>query len=99
MAAAFGQMGMNPADFWQMSWRDFQIKQRGFFELKNQEYKRTWEQTRLLAFYAIKPHDVHRRFPTAKDLFMFRWEKPIYPELTPEIIDYWERKMGKTLTN
>jgi len=92
---AFGQIGMNPADFWRMSWRDFQLKQQGFFELKNSEYKSEWERARFVAFYTLAPHDVKRRLHSYQDLIRFPWEKSEAVELTEEDYDYWLRKVGR----
>jgi len=95
MAMTFGQMGMNPVDFWQMSWRDFKLKQRGFFERLNSEYRTSWEQARLMAFYSVSPYAKKGHLQTAKDLFIFDWEKEELPELTEEQMDYYLRKLGK----
>ena len=94
MAIAFGQMGMNPVDFWQMSWRDFKLKQRGFFERLNSEYRTSWEQARLMAFYSVRPYAIKGHLQTAKDLFRFDWEKEELPELTEEQMDYYLRKLA-----
>lgn len=96
MSIAFGQMGMNPADFWSMSWRDFQLKQRGFFELKQTEIRTQWEAARMIAFWSVKAM-TGRKWPHKfKDLGAFGWEQDDVKRLpTEEEIRYWVLKYGK----
>ena len=89
---AFGQMGMSPAEFWRMSWRDFQLKQQGFFEMKNEEYKLSWTQARFIAFYAAS--GFLKKGTKMKDLIRFDWERDDAIELTDDQIQYWLNKVG-----
>lgn len=93
MEIAFGQMGMNPAEFWRMSFRDFRLKQQGFFELRNQDFKNGWEQTRFISYYSaigfLKKHT------KMKDICRFEWEKAEVKFPTAEEMRFWTLKMGR----
>ena len=86
-------MNLSPAEFWPLSFRDWLLKQRGFFDMKNAEYRDNWERTRMAAFYAIAPWNKAIRTP--QDVFRFDWEKVEHFELTEEQMDYFLRKVGK----
>lgn len=77
-----------------MSWRDFQLKQQGFFEHENDRYKADWERARFVGFYAVAAWSKGLKKPT--DLVKFAWEKEAEVELpTKEDIRYWTLKYGK----
>jgi len=86
-------MGMNPVDFWRMSFRDFKLKQQGFIELRNKDFKNGWEQVRFISYYAaigfLKKHT------RMKDICRFEWEKEAAKLPTDEELRYWVLKMGK----
>ena len=89
-------MGMNPAEFWSMSWRDFGLKQRGFFELRNAEYRTQWEQSRFVAFYSFLGMAKKNSLKRVTDLVRFDWEKDEVKLPTKEEMRYWLLKYGKT---
>jgi hypothetical protein len=64
---------MSPAEFWQMSWRDFRLKQQGFFELENNRFRTGWEQARFAAFYSVQPWAKKGRMNKMTDLMRFEW--------------------------
>jgi hypothetical protein len=90
-------MGMNPAEFWAMSWRDFQLKQRGFFELRNMDYKSQWEQARMISFWSVRAMTSKRWPRKFKDLGEFPWEENDVKLPTKEEMRYWMLKYGKYL--
>ena len=98
MTVAFGHMRISPAEFWhEISYRDFILARRGFFETKDAEYKTSWEQARFMAFFSVTPHTKKGALNNMKDLVMFEWEKPEQVELTEEMMDYMLRKVGNKI--
>jgi hypothetical protein len=87
-------MGMNPAEFWAMSWRDFQLKQRGFFELRNMDFRKEWEIARFVAYYSAA--GFLKKGTKLKDIVRFDWEKEVKLP-TKEEMRYWMLKYGKYL--
>lgn len=87
-------MGMDPAEFWSMSWRDFQLKQRGFFELENERYKRSWEQARFIGFTA---NGFRKKGSKMTDLIKFDWEYKDVEYPTKEELRWNVLKYGKYL--
>jgi hypothetical protein len=77
-----------------MSWRDFQLKQQGFFKRENELFKQQWEQTRFISYYSalgfLKKH------VRMNDLVTFPWEKQDVKLPTEEEMRYWVLKYGKT---
>ena len=92
-------MGMNPADFWPLSFRDWMLKQRGFFELRNQDYKTSWEQARMISYYSIIGFAKKGKIKRPQDLFKFDWEKQAVTYPTRDEMDYWVKKMGRYVDN
>lgn len=88
-------MGMNPADFWPMSWRDFRLKQQGFFEMVNAQYRTQWEAARFVAFYCVQPWAKKGRLNRVTDLVRFEWERQDVEIPSKEEIRYWTLKYGK----
>jgi|TARA_R110000851_G_scaffold2992_2_gene12115 hypothetical protein len=49
-------MDINPDVFWNLTMREFQLKQRGYLERLEDEQIHGWNLTRTLACYILKPH-------------------------------------------
>jgi len=49
-------MDINPEDFWNLTMREFQLKQRGYLERLEDEQIHSWNLNRTLACYILKPH-------------------------------------------
>lgn len=92
-------MKLDPAVFWRMSLREWLLAQRGFFELKEAETKRSWEQTRMISFYAYKSNPNLRRNSLRRfsDIARFPWdgEAGNVPKLSSDQLDYLLRKAGR----
>ena len=93
LATALGQMKLDPAVFWRMSWREFALAQRGFFEMKNEELKSQWEQTRVIAFWSTK--DTKQSVRRPQQLFKLAWDDSEVKLPTKEDMRYWMLKYGK----
>lgn len=86
-------MGMNPADFWAMSWRDFHLKRRGFFERETELFRREWERARFISYYSAI--GFLKKGTKMKHLIEFEWEKSDVRLPTKEEMRYWMLKYGK----
>ena len=56
LKTAFGVVGLTPGVFWCMSWREYELALRGFFEHESQEAKRALYNAQLTGYYAVKPY-------------------------------------------
>lgn len=58
--------------------------------------RRTWEQTRLIAYYSVKPHVKRNTMNTVDSLFKFDWEKKKDAEVfKPDEMEYIIKKYGR----
>ena len=91
-------MRLNPAVFWRMSWKEFTLAQRGFFESEEQKLKNMWEIARWQAYISVMPYAKEGRLSGPQSLIRFPWEKAKGSDielLTSEEEDLLVRKMGK----
>ena len=49
--------------------------QRGFFEAKEMDARQGWEQARMTAYFAVKPHAKRGQLTKITDLIKFEWDK------------------------
>ena len=89
---AFGVVGLAPDVFWRMSWKDYELTVRGFFEKTEADAKRQLMNAQLTGYYAVKPYlkkgMTFERFAGIKS----DREKTLP---TAEELDYMVRKMGR----
>lgn len=64
---------MTPAEFYELTPREFSNKSIGHFERVERDFKTSWEQTRWLASKVMAPHLKKPLKP--EDLATFPWEK------------------------
>lgn len=64
---------MTPAEFYELTPREFSNKSVGYFERVERDFKTSWEQTRWLAAMVMNPHLKKALKPN--DLATFPWEK------------------------
>jgi hypothetical protein len=91
-----GVIGLNPAVFWSLSLTEWLHVQRGYFMKEELQTRQSWEQARLISFYAVKPHVKRNTLNTVDSLFKFGWEKQNeVQKLDQNEIDYIIRKYGR----
>jgi len=92
---AFGVVGLTPGVFWLMSWREYELTLRGFFERQNDEAERNLRNAQLTGYFAVKPYlpkgMTFERFAGIK-----REAKPLP---TQKEVNEMVRKLGKYYTN
>ena len=72
-AFALGNMGMSLDDYLGMTLRSFCNKSNGFNSQREQEYKRSWEQTRFIGYWQVNAFS--KKHVKLKSLMKFPWEK------------------------
>lgn len=65
---------MTPDEMNQFDFRELFIKIKSHFENKDAEYKRTWEQTRFMAYWSVMPHTGKNANLKPTDLIKFDWD-------------------------
>ena len=82
-ASAYG-LGLLPEEFWDLTFHEFFLIQRG----RNQKIEMTerfeWERTRWLACVMMQPHKKKGARLNPQDLVKFEWEKGSLKEINPE---------------
>lgn len=66
-------MSLTPAEFYELTPREFSNKSVGHFDRVERDFKTSWEQTRWLAAMVMNPHLKKALKPN--DLATFPWEK------------------------
>ena len=72
---AFGQLGMNVDDFYDMLPREFWNKVEGFYELENMRQRSDWERTRWSTCLLLNIQIQKGKRIKPQDLILFDWEK------------------------
>tara|TARA_R110000824_G_scaffold21065_4_gene78814 strand:+ start:228 stop:533 length:306 start_codon:yes stop_codon:yes gene_type:complete len=72
---AFGQLGMNVDDFYDMLPREFWNKIEGFHDLENMRQRSDWERTRWSTCLLLNIHLAKGKSIKPIDLIQFEWEK------------------------
>ncbi|MGV7234755.1 MAG: hypothetical protein ACQ9ET_00710 [Nitrosomonadaceae bacterium] len=88
---AFGVVGLTPAVFWNMSWKDYELTVRGFFKQKKEDAERELINAKLIGYHAISPH-LKKRMSFAEFAGI---EKKRVKLPTAEELEYMAKKMGK----
>ena len=84
---AFGQLGMNVDDFYDMLPREFWNKVDGFYELENMRQRSDWERTRWSTCLLLNIQLPKNKSIKPTDLMRFEWEEEALK------IDFEELKM------
>ena len=69
-----GDLQMTPDEMNQFDFRELLIKIKGHFDNKDSEYKKTWEQTRFMAYWSVMPHTSKTSNLKPTDLIKFDWD-------------------------
>ena len=77
---AFGQLGMNVDEFYDMLPREFWNKVEGFYELENLRQRNDWERTRWSTCLLLNIQLPKNKSIKPTDLMEFDWEKNIKKE-------------------
>ena len=72
---AFGQLGMNVDDFYDMLPREFWNKLEGFYELENMRQRSDWERTRWSTCLLLNIQLSKGKSIKPTDLIVFEWEQ------------------------
>jgi len=72
---AFGQLGMNVDDFYNMLPREFWNKVDGFYELENMRQRSDWERTRWSTCLLLNIQMAKGKSLKPTDLIKFEWEE------------------------
>ena len=72
---AFGQLGMNVDDFYNMLPREFWNKVDGFYELENMRQRSDWERTRWSTCLLLNIQMAKGKSIKPTDLIVFEWEE------------------------
>jgi hypothetical protein len=90
---ALGVVGLTPEAFWRLSWKEYELTLRGFFERQEAEARRDYEVARLVSYYSVAPY--MKRKKTLKEFMPFDWEKREVKLPTPEELEYMSKKFGR----
>lgn len=69
-----GKFGVRPKDFWKLTLKEYILIAKGYYEVKSEEYKHTWEVARWQAFINLQPHIKKNSISNPLDLIKFEWE-------------------------
>ncbi len=72
-AVAYG-FGLLPSEFWNMTFHEFFLLQRGRNEQMELKERFEWERTRWLACLLLQPHRKKGSKLNPRDLIRFEWE-------------------------
>ena len=76
MEAKSYSFGLLPDNFWDLTFHEYFLMQRGVYEYENSKEKREWERIRWLACVLMQPHKKKGTTLNPIDLMRFEWEKP-----------------------
>ena len=67
--------GLLPDQFWDLTFHEFFLMQRGSIEKENAKQRADWERTRWLACVMLQPHKKKSQKLQPQDLVKFDWER------------------------
>tara|TARA_R100001510_G_scaffold42925_1_gene39386 strand:- start:26 stop:343 length:318 start_codon:yes stop_codon:yes gene_type:complete len=73
-ASAYG-IGLLPSEFWDLTFHEFFLMQRGRNELMEMQERFEWERVRWLACVNMQPHKKKGSTLNPIDLIKFDWER------------------------
>tara|TARA_R110001583_G_scaffold97091_1_gene241833 strand:- start:211 stop:543 length:333 start_codon:yes stop_codon:yes gene_type:complete len=73
-ASAYG-VGILPEQFWNLTFHEFFLMQRGRNEILEMKERFEWERVRWLACVNMQPHKKKNSKLNPQDLIRFEWEK------------------------
>lgn len=56
LSVALGQLAMRSEDFWNDTPQEFFLRLKGQRQQEEREYREHWEQSRMIAYYAVAAH-------------------------------------------
>lgn len=68
-------MGWTEEQFWDSTLRATTNAITGYSNREQEAYRDRWEQTRMIAFYAVKPHTKEGALKRIVDLFPLPWDQ------------------------
>ena len=93
-ASAYG-IGLLPDEFWDLTFHEFFLMQRGRNESLEMKERFEWERVRWLACINMQPHKKKNTKLNPQDLVKFEWEKKdskIDPEKRKKRAEYARKK-------
>ena len=93
---AFGVVRLTPDVFWRMSWKEYELTLRGFFEQQNAISERQQMNAQLTGYYAIKPY--LRKGTTFEKFAGIEKHREKKPLPTKDEIERMVKKMGRFIT-
>lgn len=69
-----GDLQMTPDDMNMFDWRELMIKIDGYYNIVNNQYKLSWEQTRFVAYNSLLPHISKNKNLKPHDIIKFPWD-------------------------
>jgi len=100
LAFATGELGLKPAEFWKLTWAEYEVMCEGYAGKREQAYRETWETTRWMTFHLLNIQIVKRsdKLKRLEDLVRFPWDaKRDYEPSTRERFDELCKLWGKTI--
>jgi len=101
LAHATGALGLKPAEFWRLTWAEYEAMCEGYSKQREQEYRARWETTRWMTFHLLNIQIAKRKDKLKRltDLVRFPWEaKQEYRMPTREeylsLIERWGRTLA-----
>ena len=94
---ALGVVGLTPEQFWSLSWKEYELTLRGFFDKQDGQMKQQYEVARLISYYSVAPY--MKRKKTLREFMPFEWEKREVKLPTAQELDYMVRKMGRYMND
>ena len=87
---------MTPDEMNMFDWRELMIKNDGYYNSVNNEYRLSWEQTRFLAYNSLLPYVGKSKILKPTDLIKFPWDQN-FKQRTLTDRDYQEMDLMDTL--
>jgi hypothetical protein len=73
---AFGRLRLTPAQFGDMTPREFSNMVQGYAEGLEQDSRERWEQARMVAYYSVAAHV--KKGKTMQAVIPLPWDRPAY---------------------
>jgi len=80
MPLAVGVLGLTPADVDQMTPAELRMAIIARYTYDNLQQRQSWEQSRLISYFALAPHVKKGTVRKPQDLLPFPWEETLIPK-------------------
>ena len=74
-ATAYGVLGLLPSDFWDLTFREFKLMQKGYLKRLEKEQIHNWDLVRTLAVFVLQPHMKKGKTLKPKDIIPLPTDK------------------------